>query len=76
MLEEARIVSMEQNLSKSIQMIQDAPESKLKQILALQNFEKSMCHMFLHQYELCAQAFQKVRRDSIPSAGVHPIWFP
>jgi hypothetical protein len=60
MLEEARIASLEQDLHRSIQMILDSPESKLKQILALQHFEKSMIHMFLHQYELCADAFVKV----------------
>ena len=67
MLEEARIASMEKDLAKSIQMIQDAPDSKLKQILALQNFEMSMNHMFLHQYEPCSEAFQKV--DEAPKAG-------
>src|ERR1700760_4419845 len=60
MLEESRMISSEKKLVEALDMIKSMPYSKLKQIMALQCFEKSMNSMFLHHYEDCSEAFQKM----------------
>jgi hypothetical protein len=60
MLEEARMVSSDKELANAVSMLETMPNSKLKQVMALQCFEKSMNCMFLHRYEPCSESFQKM----------------
>jgi heme oxygenase len=60
MLQEASMVSSDGKLEGALSMLETTPDSKLKQIMALQQFEKSMNSMYLHRYEPCAQSFQKM----------------
>jgi hypothetical protein len=59
-LEEARMLSTDRQLEKAVQLLKDTEDSQLKQVLALQWFERSLDSMYLHNYEECAEGFQKV----------------
>jgi hypothetical protein len=54
------MVSSEKNIHDALELVTSMPPSKLKQIMALQCFEKSMNSMFLHRYEDCSESFQKM----------------
>jgi hypothetical protein len=60
-IEEARMLAAERELDKAMEVLKHAEESPLKQVMALQWFERSLDHMYLHQYEECAEGFLKVR---------------
>jgi hypothetical protein len=59
-IEEARMLAAERQLDKAMAMLTAAEESPLKQVQALQWFERSLDHMYLHQYEECSAGFLKV----------------
>lgn len=59
LLEEARMMASERQLEKSIAFMADAPPSKLKQLEALNWFERSLSYMYIHEYEEASVAFQK-----------------
>jgi len=54
------MISSEKRLLEALDMIKSMPASNLKQIMALQCFEKSMNAMYLHRYEDCSETFQKM----------------
>lgn len=56
-LEEARKEATNRNLKGAIQILNSNQDSKTKQIMALNMFEKSLCSMSLHEYELCTESF-------------------
>ncbi|OBT46004.1 hypothetical protein VE00_03729 [Pseudogymnoascus sp. WSF 3629] len=56
-LEEARKEATNHNLKGAIQILNNNQDSKTKQILALNMFEKSLCSMSLHEFELCTESF-------------------
>ena len=53
-------MSSEKELEEAVHMLETVPESKLKQVLALQWFERSLNNMYLHRYEKCSEAFLKM----------------
>ena len=57
MLEEARLNAFNKNLSLAISMLENAPKSSLKQVEAIQMFEKSLDAMYSHDYDLCSKSF-------------------
>ncbi|KAL8662321.1 MAG: hypothetical protein Q9168_008277 [Polycauliona sp. 1 TL-2023] len=61
LLEQARMESMKRRLSSSLSILGDASATKspLKQVEALNMFEKSLTAMFAHEYALCAESFLK-----------------
>jgi len=59
LLEEARMLAVEKKLEKSIEFVEGAGESPLKQLEALGWFERSLNNMYIHDYEKTALAFQK-----------------
>lgn len=59
-LEEARMLAGDQKLEEAVEMTGTADKSPLKQVEALQWFEKSLNCMYLHRYEECATSFLKV----------------
>lgn len=56
-LEEARQEATNCNLKGAIEILKKNQDSKTKQIMALNMFEKSLCSMSLHQFELCTESF-------------------
>jgi hypothetical protein len=60
LLEEARMLAGDKELEKSIEAITHAKKSDLRQVVALQWFERSMYSMHLHDYEQASMCFQKV----------------
>ncbi|OBT69498.1 hypothetical protein VE03_01125 [Pseudogymnoascus sp. 23342-1-I1] len=56
-LEEARKEATNRNLKSAIKILNSNQDSKTKQIMALNMFEKSLCSMSLHEYELCTESF-------------------
>lgn len=56
-LEEARKEAASCNLKGAIQILNSNQDSKTKQILALNMFERSLCSMSLHDFELCTESF-------------------
>jgi hypothetical protein len=60
MLEECRMLSQEKKLREADKALSAIPDSKLKQVRALQAFEASMTNMFLHRYEICSASFQRM----------------
>lgn len=59
LLEEARMLGSEKQLEQSVQFMEDAGESPLKQLEALSWFERSLNSMYMHDYEKTAMSFQK-----------------
>ncbi|KAG8533254.1 uncharacterized protein KY384_002037 [Bacidia gigantensis] len=57
LLEEARMNAFNRNLSRSIHILENASKSRLKQVEALEMFEKSLNAMYSHRYELCSMSF-------------------
>jgi hypothetical protein len=59
LLEEARILARDRKLEQGVKLLSSAPESSLKQIEALAQFEMSLSLLYLHQFEECAASFIK-----------------
>ena len=57
LLEEARMQAANRNLSTAISILQKSTKSPLKQVEALEMFEKSLDAMYMHDYALCAKSF-------------------
>lgn len=56
-LEEARMQAANRHLSTAISMLEKSTKSPLKQVEALEMFEKSLDAMYMHDYALCAKSF-------------------
>lgn len=56
-LEEARMHSGNRNLESSIAILSGNEDGTMKQISALNMFEKSLCSLFAHDYEHSSQGF-------------------
>lgn len=65
-LEEARMLAADKKLEEAVEMTGTAEKSPLKQVEALQWFERSLNCMYLHHYEDCASSFLKVCPMSNP----------
>jgi hypothetical protein len=59
LLEEARILSRDRQVEKAVDLLSSGPDSSLKQIEALAQFEMSLSLLYLHRYEECATSFIK-----------------
>jgi hypothetical protein len=70
-LEEARMLSSNRELEKAIQLLEKTPDANLKQVRALQAFEKSLSYMSSHQYELCSEGFQRCVKLNNWSHGLY-----
>lgn len=57
LLEEARMQAANRHLSTAISMLEKSTKSPLKQVEALEMFEKSLDSMYMHDYALCAKSF-------------------
>jgi hypothetical protein len=45
---------------EAVELLKNTEDSQLRQVLALQWFERSLNNMYFHNYEECATGFQKV----------------
>ncbi|KAL8920906.1 MAG: hypothetical protein Q9172_004294 [Xanthocarpia lactea] len=61
LLEEARMEAMNRRLSTALSLLESSSKTKspLKQVEALNMFEKSLNAMYIHDYALCAESFIK-----------------
>ena len=59
LLEEARILARDRKLEEAVGLLSSGPESSLKQIEALAQFEMSLSLLYLHRFEECAASFIK-----------------
>ena len=57
LLEEARMQAANQHLSTAVSILEKSTKSPLKQVEALEMFEKSLDAMYMHDYALCAKSF-------------------
>lgn len=57
LLEEARMQAANRHLSTAISILERPTKSPLKQVEALEMFEKSLDAMYMHDYALCAKSF-------------------
>lgn len=57
LLEEARMQAANRNLSAAVHLLQNTSKSPLKQVEALDMFEKALDSMYMHDYTLCARSF-------------------
>ncbi|CAL8583345.1 Mitochondrial outer membrane protein iml2 [Xanthoria parietina] len=59
LLEQARLEAMNRRLSTAISLFESSPTTKspLKQVEALNMFEKSLSAMYIHNYALCSESF-------------------
>ncbi|KAL9006223.1 MAG: hypothetical protein Q9188_001047 [Gyalolechia gomerana] len=59
LLEEARMEAMNRRLSTALSILESSSKTKspLKQVEALNMFEKSLNSMYIHNYALCAESF-------------------
>lgn len=57
LLEAARMQAANRHLSTAISILERSTKSPLKQVEALQMFEKSLDAMYMHDYALCAKSF-------------------
>lgn len=59
LLEEARMEAMNRHLSTALSILESSSKTKspLKQVVALNMFEKSLNSMYIHNYTLCAESF-------------------
>lgn len=62
LLEEARMKSANRDVEAAFEILKNSTKSALKQVEALQAFEKSMDSMYLHRYEDAAKYFIEVSR--------------
>ena len=56
-LEEARMQAGNKQLAVAIKILEGKEESPLKQVEAIEMFEKSLDSMYMHDYALCAKSF-------------------
>lgn len=68
-LEEARMLAADKQLEDAVTMCGTHEKSPLKQVEALQWFEKSLNCMYLHRYEECATSFLTVSYFSSSTCG-------
>jgi hypothetical protein len=59
-LEESRMMGANKNLDGALDLLSTDNKSPLKQLEGLCIFEKSLNALFLHKYEICAEAFIEV----------------
>lgn len=57
LLEEARMQAANRNLSAAVHLLQNSSKSPLKQVEALDMFERALDSMYMHDYTLCARSF-------------------
>lgn len=57
LLEEARMQATNRHLSSAISTLDKATKSPLKQVEALEMFERALDAMYMHDYNLCATSF-------------------
>lgn len=57
LLEEARMQASNRHLSTAISLLSSKSKSPLKQVEALDMFERSLDSMYMHDYTLCATSF-------------------
>lgn len=57
LLEEARMQAGRRKLSTAISILERSTKSPLKQVEAIEMFEKSLDAMYMHDYTLCAASF-------------------
>ncbi|KAJ5562003.1 hypothetical protein N7535_003534 [Penicillium sp. DV-2018c] len=57
LLEESRMMGANKNLDGALKLLCTDNKSPLKQVEALCVFEKSLNALFLHEYDVCAEAF-------------------
>ena len=57
LLEEARMQATNRRLSAGISLLEGSTKSPLKQVEAIEMFEKSLEAMYIHDYALCAKSF-------------------
>jgi hypothetical protein len=62
LLEESRMKGANKDLKGALQLLSTNAKSPLKQVEALCVFEKSLNALFLHEYDICAEAFIQVSR--------------
>lgn len=58
LLEEVRMLAREKELEKAVALVSEQEKSPLKQVQALQWFEKSLDCMYMHDYAGCSEGFQ------------------
>ncbi|RDI76794.1 hypothetical protein Vi05172_g13219 [Venturia inaequalis] len=58
-LEEARMLSSARKPEEAVELLRNTEDSQLRQVLALQWFERSLNNMYFHSYEECSVGFQK-----------------
>lgn len=58
-LEEARAAAGNRDLKTAIEILNGNQNSIMKQVLALNMFERSLCSMAAHEYQLCSDSFMK-----------------
>lgn len=61
-LEEARMLARERRLEEAVKMLEETPESSLKQVTALNWFERSLSYTYLHRDEDATEAFLKLTK--------------
>ena len=57
MIEQARMAAASRNIDVALDLLQQAGKSDMKQLQALQVFEKSLNAQNSHRYDLCAESF-------------------
>ena len=57
LVEEARMQATNRRLSAGISLLEGSTKSPLKQVEAIEMFEKSLEAMYIHDYALCAKSF-------------------
>ncbi|KAK4867833.1 hypothetical protein LT330_007492 [Penicillium expansum] len=57
LIEESRMLGANKDLGKALDLLSTDKKSPLKQVEALCVFEKSLNALFLHRYDVCAEAF-------------------
>ncbi|CAI7573205.1 unnamed protein product [Penicillium pancosmium] len=57
LLEESRMMGANKDLEGAMELLNGKNKSPLQQVEALRVFEKSLNALFLHEYEVCSQAF-------------------
>ncbi|CAG8886421.1 unnamed protein product [Penicillium egyptiacum] len=57
LLEESRMLGANKDLDSALKLLSTDKKSPLKQVEALCVFEKSLNALFLHKYDVCAEAF-------------------
>ncbi|KAF2088913.1 hypothetical protein K490DRAFT_38273 [Saccharata proteae CBS 121410] len=56
-LEDARMLASDKQLEAAVSAMKTSEKSQLKQVEALQCFERSLDCMYMHDYEQCAESF-------------------